>query len=62
VNGLLAEPGNLPQYLAQLRRLLGSASLRKQLSQAAQQSVGEKFSLERVQRQFMQVIDEVGIQ
>ena len=58
VDGLLAEPGEERSYLAQLHELFGSKGLAENLSQAARQTVQERFSLERVEREFDQLINE----
>lgn len=52
VDGLLAEPGNVEDYAAKLERLLGSTELSNALSRAGQQTVRQHFSLERVVRQW----------
>lgn len=51
-NGLLATPGNLPDYHQALSRLLHEPDLRLRLQQAAQHTVHQHFSLSRVQAAF----------
>jgi glycosyltransferase involved in cell wall biosynthesis len=51
-DGLLAQPGNLDQYVRQLRLLLADADFRGRLGAAAQETVRERFSIERVFREF----------
>ncbi len=48
-NGLLAEPGNLDDYVTQLRHLLLEPALRERLRLAGQQSVADRFTVLRVQ-------------
>jgi glycosyltransferase involved in cell wall biosynthesis len=60
VDGLMAEPARLDDYLAQLTRLLTSTELRQRLSVAGQKTVQDRFTLARVCRQFEQVIDQTA--
>lgn len=58
-NGLLAEPGNPADYLAQLGLVLRDAHLRNQLREAGQQTVQNRFSVARVQDSFDRLFDAV---
>ncbi len=51
-NGLLATPGDLADYLAQLQRALGSPSLRDRLRRAGRETVEARFGLDRVRTDF----------
>ncbi len=59
-NGLLAVPADVTDYHQQLSRLLNDHALANQLREAAMRTVGERFSIERVRRQFVQLIEEVA--
>lgn len=59
VNGLLAEPGDLEAYENQLRKLLRSPELATAVRQAGARTVREHFTVERVRRQFEQVVADV---
>lgn len=56
-NGLLAEPGNLDDYLHQLRTILGDAALRDRLRSAGRQTVINRFSVGRVHDAFNALFD-----
>lgn len=58
-DGLLAAPGDLEDYARQLRRLLSDETLAARLREAALRTVRERFTLERVRRQFEQLTAEV---
>jgi len=60
VNGLLARPGHLAEYHAQLRRLLTDQPLAHRLRQAAWETVRERFEIGRVRRQFDAIIEELA--
>jgi glycosyltransferase involved in cell wall biosynthesis len=60
VNGLLAAPGNLAEYLEQLSQLASSPPLRTKLAAAGRQSVEERFTLERVCAGFDRIFAEVA--
>ena len=59
-NGLLAEPGNVESYLDRLRTLLGSPALAAALRQAGERTVHERFTVERVRREFQRLFEEVA--
>jgi glycosyltransferase involved in cell wall biosynthesis len=59
LNGLLAVPGDLQDYLSQLTQLLSSASLRAKLGAAGRRIVEERFTLDRVCEGFDRVFAEV---
>src|SRR5260221_10323950 len=48
VDGLLAEPGDLENYRLQLDRLLRSTELATRLAGARRQTLGDRFSIQRV--------------
>jgi glycosyltransferase involved in cell wall biosynthesis len=58
-DGLLAAPGDLPEYLAQLTKLLASAGLRQSLARAAQETVQRRFTVARVAREFAALLETV---
>jgi glycosyltransferase involved in cell wall biosynthesis len=57
IDGLLAEPARLDDYLAQLTTLLASPERRRELAQAGRATVQNRFTLARVCREFEQVIN-----
>jgi glycosyltransferase involved in cell wall biosynthesis len=60
VDGLLAEPGDLGAYLAALRRVLGSPATARALAEAGRHTVEQRFTIQRVQRQFAQLLAELA--
>lgn len=56
VNGLLAEPENLAEYLNCLRQLMSSEKQRADFAAAGRKTVEEQFTLERVWRQFDEIL------
>lgn len=60
VDGLLATPGSEAEYLAALRILLTDTAKAQALSEAARQTVQQRFTLERVWQQFDAVLTEAG--
>ena len=60
VNGLLAVPGSLEDYVRHLEQLASSPQLRSQLGAAGRQNVEARFTLERVGEAFDRVFAEVA--
>ncbi|MBU6400254.1 MAG: glycosyltransferase family 4 protein [Verrucomicrobia bacterium] len=58
-DGLLAEPGNLTAYAAQLERLLGSPQLANTLARAGRATVRRSFTIERVVQNFEELLTAV---
>lgn len=58
VDGGLARPGNLDDYVAQLTALLGNAPMRSSWISAARSTVQHRFTLERVFSDFQRVLEE----
>ncbi|MGE3309613.1 MAG: glycosyltransferase family 4 protein [Limisphaerales bacterium] len=56
-NGLLARPGDLADYLAQIRCVVGDAELRARLRSAGRETVRSRFSIARVQNAFDVLFD-----
>ena len=59
-DGLLARPGDVSDYTAQLGLLLGDPALRSKLAEAARETAAARFSIDRVRSQFGQLIKEVA--
>ncbi len=51
-NGLLAQPGDVKDYLTQIRLVLGDPELRERLRAAGRETVQSRFSVARVQNSF----------
>jgi len=60
VNGLLATPGHLPDYLGQLEKLIGSSALAASLAAAGRRTVESKFTVELVRAGLEQIVEEAG--
>ena len=60
VDGLLAAPADLPDYLRQLGQLLASPAERARLGEAGYRMMQARFGLERVQTEFDRVFAEVA--
>jgi len=57
--GLLAEPGDLGAYAGALGELLESSAARQTMAQAARRRVEQEFTIERVRKQFEQLLSSV---
>ncbi len=58
-DGLLAEPGNIEAYAAQLEQLLRDRDLRQRLVENAAKKVKSRFTIERVQDDFARLFKEL---
>jgi glycosyltransferase involved in cell wall biosynthesis len=61
VNGVLAEPGNLEDYLNKLRAMIDGGTEMARMRMAAQDTVKERFTADRMFAEFERVVDEVGV-
>ncbi|MEW6302088.1 MAG: glycosyltransferase family 4 protein [Verrucomicrobiota bacterium] len=60
-DGLLATPGDAADYLNCLHRVVDDATLATQLRENALKTVRARFSMEHMQQQFEQVLDEAAV-